>query len=128
MNDHMNHIRNFAHVSADLYAEYFNWRGKHLAYFDKLKDLAISALKLCHLSPNGLFILDTDTNGTQIGTALSQIQDIVVKPICFASHVLLKQHRTLYFSISIYCPASQECSDRFTLYQAECTSYFLLNN
>ena len=105
MNYHRNHIRDFAQVSADLYAlihaEYFNWRSRHQACFEKLKDLAISAPMLCHPSPDGLFILDTDASGTQIGAALSQVQDGVVKPICFASHVLLKQHRN-------YCTKRKE--------------------
>ena len=97
MNYHRNHIRIFAQVPADpfalIHAEYLNWRSRHQACFEKLKDLAISAPMLCHLSPDGLFILDTDACGTQIGVALSQVQDGVVKPICFASHVLFKQHR-----------------------------------
>ena len=45
--------------------------------------------------------MDTDASGTQIGAALSQVQDDVVKPICFASHVLLKQHRN-------YCTTHKE--------------------
>ena len=69
MNYHRNHIRDFAQVSADLYAlihaEYFNWRSRHQACFEKLKDLAISAPMLCELLPDRLFILDTDASGTQ---------------------------------------------------------------
>ena len=105
MNYHRNHIRDFAQISADLYAlihaEHFNWKIRHQACFEKLKDLAISAPMLCHPSPDGLFILDTDASGTQIGAALSQVQDGVVKPICFASHVLLNQHRN-------YCTTPKE--------------------
>ena len=47
----------------------------------------------CHPSPDGLFILDTNASGIQIRTALSKVQDRVAKPICFAMHDLLKQHR-----------------------------------
>ena len=56
---------------------------------------------LSHPSPDGLFILDTDASGTQIGAALSQVQNGEIKPICFASHVLLKQHRN-------YCTTQKE--------------------
>ena len=105
MNYHRNHIQNFARVSADLYAlihaESFYWRGRHQACFEKLKELAITAPMLSHPSPSGLFILDTDASGSQIGAALSQVQNGVVKPICFASHVLLKQHRN-------YCTTRKE--------------------
>ena len=105
MNYHRNHIQNFAQVSADLYAlihaESFYWRDRHQACFEKMKELAITAPMLSHPSPSGLFILDTDASGNQIGAALSQVQNGVVKPICFASHVLLKQHRN-------YCTMRKE--------------------
>ena len=97
VNYHRNHIQNFAQVSADLYAlihaESFYWRGRHQACFKNLKELAIIAPMLYNPSPTGLLILDTDASGSQIAAALSQGQDGVFKPICFASHVLLKQHR-----------------------------------
>ena len=105
MNYHRNHIRNFAQVSADLYklvhSDTFSWKSKHQSAFDKLKEMAISAPMLSHPSPDGLFILDTDASDHQIGGALYQIQDGVEKPICFASHVLLKQHRN-------YCTTRKE--------------------
>ena len=105
MNYHRNHIQDFAQVSADLYAlikaDIFTWKKKHQACFEKLKELAITAPMLAHPSPDGLFILDTDASGNQIGAALSQVQNGVVKPICFASHVLLKQHRN-------YCTTRKE--------------------
>ncbi|MCG8109820.1 MAG: RNase H-like domain-containing protein, partial [Candidatus Thiodiazotropha taylori] len=105
MNYHRSHVRNFAQVSADLYditsVEKFTWKSKHQAAFEKLKELAITAPMLSHPSPDGEFILDTDASHTQIGAALYQIQDGVEKPICFASHVLLKQHRN-------YCTTRKE--------------------
>ena len=55
---------------------------------------------LCHPLPDGLFILDTNASSTQIGAALSQIQDGVAKLI-FARHVLLKQHH-------IFCTTHKE--------------------
>lgn len=63
--------------------------------------MAISAPMLAHASPDGLFILDTDACGNQIGAELSQVQNGVVKPICYASHALLKQHRN-------YCTTRKE--------------------
>ena len=105
MNYHRNHIKDFAKVSADLYAlvhaDLFIWTSRHQACFDTLKQLAISAPMLSHPSLDELFILDTDASGTQIGAALSQVQNGEIKPICFASHVLLKQHRN-------YCTTRKE--------------------
>ena len=60
----------------------------------KLKTIAISAPMLAHPSPDGLFILDCDASGTQISAELSQVQNGVIKPICYASHVLIKQHQS----------------------------------
>ena len=74
------------------HAENFIWTRQLQASFDKLKKLAISAPMLAHASPNGLLILDCDVSGTQIGAELSQVQNGVIKPICYASHILLKQH------------------------------------
>ena len=86
MNYHRIHIGDFSHVSADLYAlahaYFFNWRCRHKACFNKLKDLAISASMLCLPSPDRLFILDTDaTSGIQTGATLSQVQEVVDKSI-----------------------------------------------
>ena len=97
MNYHRDHIRNFAKVSADLYAltqaKTFNWTDRHQVCFEKLKELAISSEVLAYPSPDGLMVLDCDASGTQIGAELSQVQDGVLRPICYASHVLMKQHR-----------------------------------
>ena len=105
MNYHRNHIKYFAKVSADLYAlvhaELFIWTSRHQACFETLKQLAISAPMLSHPSPDALFILDTDARGIQIGAALSQVQNGKIMPICFASHVLLKQHKN-------YCTTRKE--------------------
>ena len=54
-----------------------------------------------HPSPDGLFVLDTDSSGNQIGAELSQVQNGVIRPICYASHVLMKQHRN-------YCTTRKE--------------------
>ena len=105
MNCHRNHMPNFAKVSADLYnlahAKNFIWSRQHQESFDELKRLAISAPMLAHPLPDSLFILDCDASWSQIGGELSQVQNGVIKPICYARHVLLKQHGN-------YCTTRQE--------------------
>ena len=105
MNYHRNHMPGFAKVSADLYtlahAKDFFWTRQHQSCFEKLKTIAISAPMLAHPSPDGLFILDCDASGTQIGAELFQVQNGVIKPICYASHVLIKQHQN-------YCTTRKE--------------------
>ena len=105
MNYHRAHIPSFAKVAADLYelanAKYFVWTDHHQVCFQELKSLAISAPLLSHPSPEGLFVLDTDACGTQISAELSQFQNGALKPICYASHVLLKEHRN-------YCTTRKE--------------------
>ena len=105
MNYHRNHIKDFGKISAVLYslahAKPFKWEDQHHDAFLQLKHAAISAPLLAHPSPEGTFILDTDASGGQIGACLSQIQDGVTRPICFASHVLMVQHRK-------YCTTRKE--------------------
>ncbi|MCG8035188.1 MAG: DDE-type integrase/transposase/recombinase [Candidatus Thiodiazotropha taylori] len=105
MNYHRNHIPDFAKVSSDLYAlahaKTYYWSDRHQACFNKLKQLAISAQVLAHPSPDGLFILDTDASGDQIGAELSQFQNGIIRPICYASHILMKAHRN-------YCTTRKE--------------------
>ena len=105
MNYHRDHIKDFAKVSADLYAlshaKSFRWTDRHQVCFEKLKQLAISSEVLAYPSPDGLMILDCDASGTQIAAELSQVQDGVIRPICYASHVLMKQHRN-------YCTTGKE--------------------
>ena len=105
MNYHGNHMPGFAKVSSDLYilehVKDFKKTRRHKACFEKLKTLAITAPMQVHASPDGLFILDCDASGSQIGAELSQVQNGVIKPICYASHDLLKQHRN-------YCTTRKE--------------------
>ena len=105
MNYHRSHIPSFAEISADLYtltnADSFVWTDRHQYCFNRLKQLATTAPALSHPTPDGLFILDTDASGTQVAGALSQVQDGVIKPTAFASHVLMKQHRN-------YCTTRKE--------------------
>ena len=105
MNYHRSHIPSFAQVASDLYelahAKTFIWTDRHQVSFQTLKDLAISAPLLSHPSPDGMFVLDTDACGSQIAAELSQFQNGDLKPICYASHVLLKDHRN-------YCTTRKE--------------------
>ena len=105
MKYHRNHMPGFAKVSSDLYtlahAKDFKWTRRHQPCFEKLKTLAITAPTLAHASPDGLFILDCVASGTQIGAELSKVQNGVIKPICYAAHALLKQHRN-------YCTTRKE--------------------
>ena len=114
MNYHRNHMPGFAKVSADLYtlahAKDFFWTRQHQSCFEKLKTIAISAPMLAHPSPDRLFILDCDASGTQIGAELSQVQNCVIKPICYASHVLIKQHQN-------YCTTRKELLAVVKFYQ-----------
>ena len=105
MNYHRNHIHHFAKTSEDLYAlsnsKHFDWTDRHEDAFLQLKEAAIKAPLLSHPTPDGTFILDVDASGKQIGGALSQIQDGVVKPISFGSYVLTPGQRK-------YCTTRQE--------------------
>ena len=105
MNYHRSHIRNFGELSASLYtlsnAKKFVWNEEHQYSFDKLKDLVVSAPILAHPTPDGLSVLDTDASDNQIAASLSQMQNGILKPIAFASHVLMKQHRN-------YCTTRKE--------------------
>ena len=91
-------MHGFAKVSADLYtlahARDFFWTQQHQSCFEKLKTIVNLAPMLAHPSPDGLFILDCDASGTQIGAEFSKVQNGVIKPLCYASHVLIKQHKT----------------------------------
>ena len=105
MNYHRAHIPSVARVSADLYqlahAKDFIRTDCHQVCFQELKSLATSAPLLSHPSPDGLFVLDTDACGSQIAEELSQRQNGTAKLICYASHVLLKEHQN-------YCTTHKE--------------------
>ena len=96
---HRAHIPNYGKIAADLYAlsnaKSFEWTYRHEYCFDRLKHLVTTAPVLAHPTPNTehVFLLDTDASDLQISESLSQVQNSVVKPIAFASHGLMKQHR-----------------------------------
>ena len=93
------HISNFAVVAAPLYDlcganSEFVWTDEHTTAVERLKDLVTSAPCLAYPRNEGTFILDCDASGTAIGAVLSQVQpDGSVRPVSFASNVLLKEQR-----------------------------------
>ena len=93
MNYHRAHIPNYGEIAADLYTLSNAKSSEHC--FERLKHLITTAPVLANPTPNTehVFILDTDASDLQISESLSQVQNGVVKPITFASHVLMKQHR-----------------------------------
>ena len=54
-----------------------------------MKELLTSAPYLAYPRPEGMFILDTDASKYTIGAEFSQVQDRVVRPIAYASNILL---------------------------------------
>ncbi len=106
VNYHRDHIRNFAQIASPLY-DLSTKKGEitlsdeHLEAFNTLKQAVTSAGCLSFPTPDGLFILDTDASSLALGAVLSQVQDGVVKPICYASNTLLKTQRN-------YCTTRKE--------------------
>ncbi|MES9879356.1 MAG: pol polyprotein, partial [Sedimenticola sp.] len=106
INYHRDHIQNFAQIASPLY-DLSTQKGsitlsdEHLEVFESLKQTVTSAECLSFPTPDGLFILDTDASSTAIGAELSQVQNGVIKPICYASNTLLKAQRN-------YCTTRKE--------------------
>ena len=71
----------------------FVWTGQCQQAFDGLKRLLTSARVLAYLTREGKFVLDTDASDHGIGAVLSQLQDVVERPIAFASQTLSKSER-----------------------------------
>ena len=104
-NYHREHIQGFAGLTAVLYKltgkTEFHWTPEHDEAFQKLKVILTSAPCLAYPRPEGKFILDTDASDTAIGAELSQVQDGIIKPIAYASNILLPAHRN-------YCVTRKE--------------------
>ena len=105
LNYHRSHIKGFAKIAERLYElsneRRFIWTDDDEQAFIDLKEAAINAPLLSHPTLDGTFILDVDASGKQIGGALYQIQDRVVKPISFGSYVLMPGQRK-------YCTTRKE--------------------
>ena len=104
-NYHREHIRGFANLTKCLYdltgKQKFFWSEEQEEAFVRMKELLISAPCLAYPRPEGMFILDTDASKYTIGAELSQVQDGVVRPIAYASNILLPAHRK-------YCTTRKE--------------------
>jgi len=88
-------VPNFSETAAPLYAltkkgAHFQWTSDCQHAFEQLKASLTSAPVLALPDDDGEFILDCDASNHSIGAVLSQIQDGVEKPVCFASQLYNK--------------------------------------
>lgn len=93
-------VPNFSEISAPLHAltkkgARFHWSHECQNAFDQLKSALTDAPVLALPSDQGEFILDCDASNHSIGAVLSQVQDGVERPICFASQ-LYNKHEVNY--------------------------------
>jgi hypothetical protein len=91
-------VPNFSTVAAPLHAltkkgALFEWNAACENAFRELKRLLSGADVLALLSESGGYILDCDASDQAIGAVLSQIQDGVERPICFASQLYNKHEK-----------------------------------
>ncbi len=106
VNYHRDHIKHFAEIAGPLY-DLSTIKGpivltdEHLTAFHNLKHAITTSPCLSFPTPDGLFVLDVDASYFTLGAELSQIQDGVVKPICYASNTLLKVQQN-------YCTTRKE--------------------
>ena len=93
-------VPGFSEISAPLHAltkkgARFHWSEECQHAFDQLKNALTSAPVLSLPNDHDEFVLDCDASNHSIGGVLSQIQDGVEKPICFASQ-LYNKHEANY--------------------------------
>ena len=93
-------VPGFSEISAPLHAltkkgARFHWSSECQRAFDQLKAILTSAPVLSLPNDHDEFVLDCDASNHSIGGVLSQIQDGVEKPICFASQ-LYNKHESNY--------------------------------
>ena len=99
-------VKNFAHISAPLYAltkegVTFHWSLSCQNSFEGLKSALVEAPVLQYPDPKKTFILDTDASSTGLGAVLSQIHGGV-------EHVVAYFSRTLTAPEKNYCVTRQE--------------------
>ena len=83
----------FSQVATPLYAltkkdASFEWTNTCQETFDQLKQVLTRAPLLAFPDFSKNFVLETDASGTGLGAVLSQVQDGIRKPICYASRTL----------------------------------------
>jgi len=93
-------VPNFSENAALLHAltekgARFIWDDSYQAAFDHLKNALTTAPTLDLPNDEGEFLLDCDAYDHAIGAVLSQVQDGVEKPICYASQ-LYNRHEKNY--------------------------------
>lgn len=93
-------VPNFSELAAPLHAltkknVRFHWSADCENAFSQLKSALTSAPVLALPNDSGEFVLDCDASNRSIGAVLSQIQDGVERPICFASQ-LYSKHEANY--------------------------------
>ena len=91
-------VPNFSTIAAPIHAltkkgALFNWNDACENAFLELKKLLSGAEVLALPSENGQYILDCDASDQAIGAVLSQIQDGVERPLCFASQLYNKHEK-----------------------------------
>ena len=91
-------VPNFSAIAAPLNAltkkgARFDWTTGCNDAFNALKDALISAAVLALPTEDGGFVLDTDASDSGIGAVLSQIQDGVERPVCYASQGYSKHEK-----------------------------------
>jgi hypothetical protein len=76
----------------------FKWEQRQQSAFDKLKEALCSDQVLAYPDFNSPFILTTDASNYAVAAILSQVQNGVERPICFASRQLYQAEQ--YYSAS----------------------------
>jgi tRNA(Ser,Leu) C12 N-acetylase TAN1 len=64
---------------------HFKWENRQQAAFEQLKDILCSEKVLAYPDFSKQFILTTDASRVGVAAILSQVQDGIERPICFAS-------------------------------------------
>jgi len=93
-------VPDFSGIAAPLHAltkkgAHFVWSDECQTAFTRLKEILTSADVLALPREDGMFILDCDASDKAIGAVLSQVQDGIEKPICYASQ-LYDRHQKNY--------------------------------
>ena len=93
-------VPNFSEIAAPLHAltkkgARFIWDDSCQAAYEHLKNALTTAPTLALPNDEGEFLLDCDASDHAIGAVLSQVQDGVEKPICYASQ-LYNRHEKNY--------------------------------
>ena len=81
-------VPKFAHIAKPMSELLLLWSERQQPAFEALKNALCSKKVLAYPNFDSQFILTTDTSKTTVAAILSQVQDDVERPICFASRQL----------------------------------------